>query len=49
MVKIMFVMLKMLFDTCLDICQLVLTVSATVCVAAGAVFVVKNVIESFKN
>ena len=39
----------MLFDTCLDICQLVLTVSATVCVAAGAVFVVKNVIESFKN
>ena len=45
----MFVMLKMLFDTCLDICQLVLIVSATVCVATGAVFVVKNVIESFKN
>lgn len=45
----MSVMLKMLFDTCLDICQLVLTVSMTVCVTAGAVFVVKNVIESFKN
>ena len=41
----MFVMLKMLFDTCLDICQLVLTVSATVCVAAGAVFVVKMLLK----
>ena len=39
----------MLFDACLDICQLVLTVSTTVCLTAGAVFVVKNVIESFKN
>ena len=45
----MFVMLKMLFDTCLDICQLVLTVSATVCVAAGDEKKKKNVIESFKN
>ena len=49
MVKIMFITFKMLFDTCLDICQLVLTVSATVCVAAGAVLVVKLAIESFKN
>ena len=49
MVKIMFITFKMLFDTCLDICQLVLTVSATVCVIAGAVLVVKLIIESFKN
>ena len=45
----MFVMLKMLFDIFLDICQLVLTVSMTVCVTAGAVLVVKLAIESFKN
>ena len=45
----MFITFKMLFDTCLDICQLVLTVSATVCVAAGAVFVVKLAIESIKD
>lgn len=45
----MFVMLKMLFDAYLDICQLVLTVSMTVCVITSAVWVVKLAIESFKN
>ena len=49
MVKIMFVMLKMLFDIFLNICSFILIVSMTVSVIAGAVLVVKLAIESFKN
>ena len=49
MVKIMFIMLKMLFDIFLNICSFILIVSMTVSVIAGAVFVVKLAIESFKD
>lgn len=49
MVKIMFLMLKMLFDIFLSICSFILIVSMTVCAIASAVLVVKLAIESFKN
>ena len=49
MVKIMFIMLKMLFDIFLNICSFILIVSMTVSVIAGAVLVVKLAIESFKD
>ena len=49
MVKIMFVMLKMLFDIFLSICSFILIASMTVSVIASAVLVVKLAIESFKN
>ena len=49
MVKIMFVMLKMLFDIFLSICSFVLIASMTISVISGAVLVVKLAIESFKD
>lgn len=39
----------MLLDIFLNICAFVLVVSMTVCVIAGAVLVVKEAIDSFKN